>query len=400
MLNESVLEKLTERLVNRIEEVNSYTLKTIGSRIKQIGTLSPTDAKRLVMSLKYGGDLDKIIIKLADVTNLNVNDIYDIFSQVAKNDLNFAKQFYDFRGIDFIPYEQNIALQQQVNALARQTAGNYINLTNTLAFTKINSLGKIVYTDLSTTYRNTLDNAVLSISQGKSTYQDEMYRTIKELGSSGIKTVDYSNGYSKRLDSAVRSNIMGGLRDLHNRVQEIIGEEFDYDGIEISVHENPAPDHKDLQGKQFAKEEYEKLQNSLPFKDYQENEYEARERHISEYNCYHYIFAIVLGVSEPRYSDKELKEINSKNEDGFVLDGNKYTNYDGTQLQRKLETEIRKQKDLQIIAKSSGNKQAIGESQKKITELTNKYRELSLKSGLPTKMDRLRVIGYKRVSTK
>lgn len=39
MLNEKTIEKLTERLVNRVENANSYVLKTIGEQIKRIGKL-------------------------------------------------------------------------------------------------------------------------------------------------------------------------------------------------------------------------------------------------------------------------------------------------------------------------------------------------------------------------
>ena len=72
--------------------------------------------------------------------------------------------------------------------------------------------------------------------------------------------------------------------------------------------------------------------------------------------------------------------------------------YEGTQLQRKIETEIRKAKDTQIIAKASGNKELVQESQSKITQLTYKYKELSQVSGLPTQLERARVSGYKRIN--
>ena len=153
MLNEQVIDKVIERLVNLIEEGNTYTLKKIGESIKKIGTLSPSKAQELGQVLKYGGDYDKIVDKLAEITELNVKDIYKIFDEVAKNDYNFAKQFYDYRGIKFIPYEENIALQQQVRAIANITVGEYRNLTRSLAFTKrVN--GRIVYTDLARTYRH------------------------------------------------------------------------------------------------------------------------------------------------------------------------------------------------------------------------------------------------------
>ena len=106
----------------------------------------------------------------------------------------------------------------------------------------------------------------------------------------------------------------------------------------------------------------------------------------------------MLGVSKPEYSEEELQKLIDDNNKGFELDGVHYTNYEGTQLQRKLETEIRKQKDIQIMAKASGNKELVQESQSRITQLTHKYKELSDVSGLPTKMERMRVSQYKRVN--
>ena len=63
-----------------------------------------------------------------------------------------------------------------------------------------------------------------------------------------------------------------------------------------------------------------------------------------------------------------------------------------------IDEKIRKQKDIQIMAKASGNKELVQESQQKITQLTKKYKELSDVSGLPTKMERMRVSGYRRTS--
>lgn len=404
MIDERLIDKLVERLVLRIEEGNSYVLQKIGESINQIGTLSPSKAQQLAQILKYGGNYDKIVSKLAEITQLNTKEIYEIFEEVAKSDYAFAKQFYDYRGVKYIPYEENLALQNQVKALARITAGEYVNFSNTLAFTKrVN--GRIVYTDIAKTYQETIDKAVLSVAQGKETFDEQMYSTIKELGSSGIRKVDYASGRSMRLDSAVRMNLKGALRNLHNETQAVIGREFDSDGVEISVHRNPAPDHAQVQGRQFSKEEFEKFQNDMDAVDYNgmvfPSEYNGHDRRsISEHNCYHYTFDIVLGVSKPNYSEEQLQEIIDENEKGFELDGEHYTNYQGTQMQRRLETKIREQKDIQIIAKASGNKELVQESQKKITQLTRKYKELCSVSGLPTKMERMRVSGYRRTSIK
>ena len=384
MLDDKIINVLVDRLVSRIEQGNEYILKQMGNTIKHISTLSPSKANQLVNILKYGGNYDKIIRKLAQITELNIRDIEKIFEAVAKENLYFAKQFYEYRNIKYIPYEKNISLQRQVKALAKITANNYMNMSRTLAFTKIEN-GKIIYTDLARTYQNIIDEAVLNISQGKTDFNSNMYKTIKELGQSGIKTVDYASGYSRRLDSAVRQNIQSALRDMSNELQKQFGEEFDYNGIEVSHHANPAPDHEFIDGEQFSKEEFEKIDSEL-------------ERPVGELNCYHYIFPIILGVSKPNYTKEQLETDKEKNKKGFNYEGKHYTLYEGTQLQRKIETEIRKAKDTQIIAKASGNKELVQESQTRITQLTYKYKELSQISGLPTQLERARVSGYKRTN--
>lgn len=416
MLSDEVIEKVIERLVNRIEQGNTYVLEQIGKSIKKIGTLSPSKAQQLEQVLKYGGDYDKIVKKLAEITELNVKDIYVIFEEVAKNDYNFAEKFYAYRNKKFIPYELNVALKEQVKALATITAQNYVNLSDRrwLGFGLQDEDGNIIFKGLRETYEDVIDKAILSVSQGKTTFQDEMYRTIKQLGGSGLKTISEKtyidkNGiekhYVRRLDSSVRMNLKDALRNLHNEEQKIFGEEFNSDGVEISVHLNPAPDHQFVQGRQFSNEEFEKFQNDEDCVDYQGREFPAEyeghdRRSIGQYNCYHYIFSIILGVSEPEYSNEQLKEIIDKNNEGFDFEGKHYTMYEGTQLQRKIETEIRRQKDIQIMGVASGEsgKENVLEAQEKITILTRKYKKLSDVSGLPTKMQRMRVSNYKRVA--
>ena len=192
--------------------------------------------------------------------------------------------------------------------------------------------------------RGILDVCVLSAIKTEESYG---YKIIKDFGNSGIRTVDYASGYSQRLDSAVRMNLKGALRNLHNELQAEVGKEFGSDGVEISVHINPAPDHEQVQGRQFSKEEFEKFQNDQDAVDYTgklfTKEHDGRDRRsISEHNCYHYTFDIVLGVSKREYSEEQLQQIIDENNKGFELDGEHYTNYEGTQLQRKLETAIRK----------------------------------------------------------
>ena len=193
-------------------------------------------------------------------------------------------------------------------------------------------------------------------------------------------------------------NLLGGLRDLNNTITLRFGEEYGADGVEISVHENPAPDHADIQGRQFSLEEYDKLEAGEIAEDKDGIEYDgADKRAIGEYNCYHKVFNIILGVSKPEYSEEELKEIQERNTSGFDFEGKHYTMYQGTQLQRRLETAVRKQKDTQILARSAGDKELAQECEIKIRQITEKYNDLCNISGLLPKKARMSVSGYRRI---
>ena len=396
---------LIERLINRINKANTYFLMSIGSSIKQIRDLTPTQAQQLVQMLKYGGKYEEIIQEISKYTNMNVSELDEIFNKYAEKDRMFYKKFYKYRNI---PFRESLALERQRIALTNIAKREMYKFTrpNVLGYTIKDLKGRVQFLGLRETYNRVLDEALLNVGQGKETFNSAMTRILKDIGGSGLKTLNYESGRTIRLDSAVRMHLKGRLRELHNENQQIIGEEINADGIEISVHSNPAPDHQLAQGRQFSNEEYNKLQNGDEATDYTgikvnlDHDGKNGYRPISEMNCYHYVFSIILGVNKPQYNNKQLQEIIDNNNKGFEYEGKHYTNYEGEQLQRNLERRIREQKDIQILGKSSNNKELISDSQSKITQLTRKYKELSNISGLRTKMQRMRVSGYRRTKIK
>lgn len=403
MLSDEVKERLAERLTRRIEKVNTYILSDIADKLDEIGKLNKTSAYKLAQMLKYGGDFNKIINELKRVNNLNDEEIEEIFDEVAKTDYLSSKELYEVKNKGFIPYGENLELIEQVETLKKITRETYKNFSNTkvIGYTVRDKDGNLIFRNIGDTYKNVIDEAVLSVSQGKDVFDKEVRRIIKQLGNSGLKTVDYESGRSMRLDSAVRMNIQSAIRDLENNMQLTIGEQTDCDGVEITVHEYPAPDHEPIQGHQFYRTEFDKLQDGKKFKDVENNEFEGIKRSIGEWNCYHNIFAITVGISKPRYSKNELEEIIKRNNEPIEIDGKQYTKYECSQLQRQLETEIRKNKDIQIMARENPDlKDLVFESQHNIDVLKNKYIEISKKAGLKTRLERMSVSGYRKVKEK
>lgn len=406
MIDEQLQEKLLEVFDKRFQNYNTKVLEELGNVIKQFKDLTPSQAYALGQQLKYNTTIKDLLNELSKISGMSVEDLKKVLERVAKENLGFADVYYKSRGLDTPIYEDSKALQRLVNSVYKVAGEEFKNIAKSTGFRLLDNNGNPLLLDIDKTYKEVIDRCVIAVSQGKETYQQAMRSTMKQLSSSGVRKIEFESGYSRRLDSSVRMNILDSIRQVSNESQQLFGEEFDSDGVEISVHLNPAPDHELVQGRQFSNKEFENFQNDRKAIDYTgmvfEPEFEGHDRRsISEYNCYHYIFSIVLGVSKPQYSDKQLKEIINNANKKIEFDGKEYTQYELTQLQRRIETTIRQEKDTQILAKASEDNDLVLQSQTKITQLTTKYKQLCSVSGLPNKLStRASVSGYRRISKK
>ena len=406
MIDEKLQEKLLSVFDKRFENYNTKVLEELGNVIKQFKDLTPSQAYSLAQQLKYNTTVKDLLNELSKISGLSVKDLKAILEKVAKENIGFADVYYKARGLETPIYSQNKALQRLVSSVYKVSGAEFKNIAKSTGFRLLGDNGEPLLLDIDETYKYVIDKCVVAISQGKETYQQSMRSTLKQLSDSGVRRIDYESGYSRRLDSSVRMNILDSIRQVSNESQQLFGEEFDSDGVEVSVHEMPAPDHELVQGRQFSNEEFENFQNDRKAVDYTgmvfEPEFEGHDRRsISEYNCYHYIFSIVLGVSKPQYSNKQLKKIINNANKKIEFDGKEYTQYELTQLQRRIETAIREAKDTQILARASEDNELVLQSQTRITQLTTKYKQLCSVSGLPNKLStRGRVYNYHRVSIK
>lgn len=390
-MNNDKLELALERFVRRFEEFNTKVLEEFGKTISKFDGLTATQAHKIAQQLKNGRDIDKILNDLERISESSRKDIEDLLEITAKENIDFANTYYEAKKMDKVSYETSKQFQDLVKAVEKTTKGEFTNLSKTTALKLLKDNGKPLYLDIKKAYNEVIDRCVLAVATGQMDYQKAMYDTIKQLSNSGVKKIYYDNEgkrtYARRLDSSVRMNILDGVRQVNIGIQEQVGKEFGADGVEISAHGLCAPDHVNIQGRQYSKKEFKKLNSSLT-------------RPIGELNCTHFVFSIVLGISSPNYTKKQLEEFERESNSKVEYQGKIYTKYEATQVQRKLETSIRQQKDLQIIAKASGDKETIANAQKNITDLTREYKNFSEVAGLDTKMNRLRVVGYKRTSTK
>lgn len=404
MLSDDSLENLMKPIIERQQNINNYVIELICKRIKETGELKPSDVQKLERLIQMGADVRQINEEIARQTELNVVDIKKLIKTVALDGYISAKPFYDYRHLAFIPFIKNKPLQNIVKAIESQTIGEYRNMSKAAAFMirDPKHLTILKPTSIAKTYQSVMDEAIQAVQSGVIDYNTAMRRTLKQLSDSGLRRVEYhpasGRKYTQRLDTALRRNLMDGIRAVNQGVQDEVGKQFGADGKELSVHGTCALDHEPVQGHQFSNEEYEKLQNSVSFQDVTGQKFKPIERHIGQYNCRHFAWSIIVGATKPNYTKEQLQEIIKTNHAGYTFPNGKHvTKYECTQYMRGLETKIRYAKERQMAAQASGDVELAKESRAKVAQLTKEYKQFCKDCGLTPQMGRATIAGYRAI---
>lgn len=386
-----------DKLLTRQQKINTFVIRKIAGRVKDIGELLPSDVMSLKQLQMSGQDLKEITEQIAVITRLQMKDIKQLIEDIALSMYEDAKDMYVFRNMDIIPFEKNEHLQRVIKAVEKQTLGEYSNLSKAQAFMIRNRrTNTFTPTPIAKVYQEVIDTAIQSTHQGITDYHTSMRNVLKELNESGIKMISYDTPsgrpYVQSAEAAVRRNILDGVRAINQGVQDEIGKQTNADGKEITVHLNSAPDHEPVQGHQFTNEEFDKLQNAESFQDVNGNKFAPIERAIGTLNCRHFTYSIIVGLNKPNYTQKQLDQMIANNHKGYTLANGKHlTLYECSQMQRQYERNIRKMKTGEKMAKEAGDKQLEEYYVNKKNILLTQYQKFSNGCNLRVKPARLTI---------
>ncbi len=109
-------------------------------------------------------------------------------------------------------------------------------------------------------------------------------------------------------------------------------------------------------------------------------------------NCRHSFWPYIEGVSERTYSDKELEGMKPENRPKVKFEGKEYDDYQATQMQRRIERTIRKQKRLKTAYEAAGLTDDAAAAGARLRTLNRKYREFSKAAGLKEQRERMKVL--------
>lgn len=389
MISSKDIEDYSYLVSARFEAINSHYLKLIGKQIKEIGRLGPANLHRLQQMAKYNQNIEEINNLLTQETGRTLSELFKIYELSGMSLYGDTLSLFKANGKIQIPFKDNMPIQGYLNSVKQLTQGTFYNMANTTVASH-------------TKYKDLIDTAIDAVATGQIDYNSIIRQQMTELANEGL-SVTYESGITRRLDSAVRMNVLEGVRKVNEGVRQASGEQFGADGVEVSVHALCAKDHIEIQGKQYAKGESSVTIDGKTYEGYDAVN-GALRRKIGTCNCKHTTFPIILGISEPAYTDEELKQYKANSEQevtltmGYNTDGTPrtktMTKYEATQVQRNLETEIRRAKDRHIIFENAGDTVGTKQAKDRILALRKTYKRISNEAGLTPKWDRTFVAGY------
>ena len=296
------LDQLNQRIdfvTERFEKLNHRYIRKVAKQILKIGQLNQSSINRLIIMQRMNQDMGEIKADLAKQTDFAIEEITRIFDE-ALTQTYTDPRFKDVIEETPLTESQRRTLINIAQNIAIQTAQRLVNYSNTTAVTE--------------DYRKTVDQAVLAVTSGVTDYNSAMRQAIRDLGYNGLR-IEYESGYHRRLDSAIRQNIVDGVNQIAQlaslRLGEIYGDDFD--AIELSAHAMCAPDHEPVQGRVFLLAEFDHLQSYEAFTDINGKHYKPIKRPIGQWNCRHIAMAFSTKYNKPRYTEEQLQEFEQKN---------------------------------------------------------------------------------------
>lgn len=375
MLTPDYLKGLPEPIVELLYSVEDCVIEDIARRIRKMGTATSTAELQRIALQALGEGTEAINQKIAEVLKVSEKEVERIFTESQEIATDNQAQIAEKLGIRL-----DNGFARRIGEAAQAAAmGDLTNLTRTAGYVMNNGQ----FTLWTNAYRQALSLAQMQIASGVIDYNTAIRQAIKPFTQRGMTTIGYASGRTISIEAAARQCILGGVTDMAAQIMKKNAADLGTDGWEISAHAGCAPDHEGVQGRQYSNEEYDKLNNRLV-------------RPIGTLNCRHVAFPVLLGISEPAHSQRELEEMKRRNAEGIDYEGKHYTLYQANQMQRQIERSIRKVKRELIGYDNGGLKDDFTAGSIKLRRLRNYYADFSEKAGLIKQDERAQVSGYGR----
>lgn len=372
-----------EELFLRLEE---DIIADICRRIAKAGYLTDSAEHQVLRLRELGAGTEYIKQKISEYSAISDEAVDRLFFDAAQTSDEFYRKAYDKANIGYTPYEYNDFFQQAVTASVNLTKGELRNFTRSMGFSYRGSNGQVRFHGAAEAYRDCLDYAYMQVMTGAVDHNTAIKNATRRLTEGGLQFVDYASGVRCHADVAARRAVLTGLSQMTGKISEHNAAELGTDIVEVDAHAGARPDHAEWQGKWYSLSGKSKKYPSL--------------KAVTSYgtvtglkgaNCRHDFYPVIEGISEPSYTEEELKNIDPP---PFEYNGKTYTYYEATQKQRAMERSMRKTKREILAADATDDKDSFAEKSVLLRRQKEEYGRFSKAAGLSVRNERAQVGGF------
>lgn len=384
MLSPEYLESCADPLIKLYQDLEDQIIADIARRIAKTGTLTYTADWQYKVIREIGAVQQDIITRVSQMSGRTEEEIRRLFQESAfinieTNAAPLISNGYEVE-LDLTP-----PMRQLIEATFRRTAGDIENLTLTAGVTGGNL------------YYEMCNQAYMQAASGAFSPQEAIWNAVKGAAQEGA-TVQYPKRRDK-LDVAIRRNIMTSLNQTAGKITEMNADQLGAEYYETSAHPGARPSHAAWQGRVFkivgATREYPNFVESTGY---------GTAGGLCGINCRHSFYPFFPGLSERAYSSDKLAWYRTHT---VQYNGEDYTDYEASQIQRAMERSIRESKRRAIAAKAAEDgatdeetkrylKEKFSEESSILKQKEQRLKDFLKQTGRDAENSRVRVNGFDR----
>ena len=338
MLPPSYLDQMPDAFVQLWQQVEDEILQDVARRISKMEALTPTANWQLWRYQQTEAVRNDVVKLLAKYTGKSETAIRKLLLQAATEAMEREDAIYYHYDMEPTPFEESAALNNLLDAGARQTCGTWQNITATTANTVTGA------------FERTLDAAWLKVSTGAFDYKTAVKQAVDSLADD-MPMVTYPSGHKDSIEVAARRAILTGVNQTAGKLQVARMDEMGCEFVETTAHGGARPSHAEWQGRQFHRG------GAVDYKGKHYPDFEAATGYgtgagLCGWNCRHTFFAVFPELGDPpQWTQEQLQELNARN---IEYNGKKYTAYEISQMQRARERNVRRWKKRYLAEDAAG----------------------------------------------
>lgn len=339
MLPPSYLDAMPDAFVQLAQQVEDEILQDVARRIGKMGTLTETADWQLWRYQQTEAVRENVVKLLAKYSGKSEATIRRLLKEAATEAMEREDAIYYHYNLEPTPFEESAALNNLLNAGARQTCGTWRNLTATTANT------------VSGAFERTLDVAWGKVATGAFDYKTAVKQAVDSLADE-MPEITYPSGHTDSLEVAARRAVLTGVNQTAGKLQEARMDEMNVEFVETSAHGGARPSHAEWQGRRFHRG------GAVDYKGKHYPDFEAATGYgtgagLCGWNCRHTFFAVFPELGDPpTWTEESLQELNAQN---IEYNGKLYTQYEVNQMQRARERNVRKWKKRYLAESAAGS---------------------------------------------